>query len=1000
MTNFKKLLLAGTAVVAIGVSPAFAAGEFLFDEDNDAATAGTARDTGDTANFDTHDITFVNGPAILNVANGETIGNAAAAATAGAITAAATANGDTLTITGDADNAEAAITITGDISKGDAAGFNLIFVPRTEDSDNDESLLVDLNGNVDLGTGTLTIRSNDANNGTQSNTSTVNLSGNLTAASIVLDQDNTSSDAPTINAVLALDGSTAQAITGEITGESDGEGAVYVNNTTSTATFANNVGTTAKSVALVQVGTAAVGAVDVAAGAGNAVFNGNVDATNIGVGYTAATGASTADFNGNVVGDLTVTASTGAAVDSTATIFGNVTGAIALTDGAGNGTSIVTFDGTSAQTVTGAVTATNREGVVNVIGTGGTTFDSQIGTAGAGLGLFTVGTGSTATLKADLFTDSTNNAATAGIDVDGTLALNTTGVQVDVLEDAGNIDIDGTLSVSGTTNNATIDAAAGTLSIDGTLTTGIATAAATTTLSGNTLVSIGAASNSTVNIGNQIVLGDSATFGRAGGTNTFNAINNGTIDLDTANGIINAGGNTVTLVGTNNFTIGTDSAALTNGQVINFIGNANAASDFDGALSAASPTAVFLDTALVNLVDNASSNTALSATANILDANTVIGTNFGGAAKALTDSAVVTGGLLTQRGNLLAATSATSARSIAEGLAPTVDGAAQVGVVSTVTNSSLGITGERMASLRQDDGTGMAAGNMTHGLQLWAKAFGSTGDQDARDGVSGYDVDGYGVTVGMDTQTLAEDWVWGLAFTYADTEVDSDNVNRTNTEIDTYQIALYGDYTWDSATYINGQIGYAMNSGDQTRSNIVANVAGTTTTGSADVDSDVFFARLETGRDFDMDNGFTLTPIAMLNFQHIDTDNYSETCAAASTACLVNVDTDNMQILEAGLGAEASYLHQNADGSFLKPKLHASYRYDFIGDEVESTSNYSGLATRFTTEGFDAQQSTFNVGAGLEFYTTANWDFSVNYDYEIKEDYDGHNGYVRAAYKF
>ena len=50
--------------------------------------------------------------------------------------------------------------------------------------------------------------------------------------------------------------------------------------------------------------------------------------------------------------------------------------------------------------------------------------------------------------------------------------------------------------------------------------------------------------------------------------------------------------------------------------------------------------------------------------------------------------------------------------------------------------------------------------------------------------------------------------------------------------------------------------------------------------------------------------------------------------------------------------------------------------------------------------GFDAQQNTFNVGAGLEFYSTANMKFSVNYDYEMKEDYDGHNGYVRAGVKF
>ena len=1040
MTNFKKLLLAGTAVVAVSAfAPATQAADLTLAADGTWASAGGANSTPttDITNAAAGDNVSVTSDATITITNNGVADDGSANTNTfalGDVTDTATANiaitpgsDNNLTVTIDSVNIAGNVTVTGNADAGndgiisvtldDAAvasviGGNLVLDNSAVDGVGN-TLTFDADGELTV-TGTTAVTAGAAAGDSSATliaskdatfTGAVTITGGANAASIAtglfqgsttftggVTLDDGAAGAAVATFDVATDG-TDLTVAGDIVGAADGEGTVNVvdddRTTEDSVTFSGTLGTAAASLAAVNVG--------VGEGA-DAVFNGDVDATAITVG-AAGNGAenTSADFNGDVTGALTAVASIGAG-NTVVNLAGDLTGTLALTDVAGNGTATAIFDGTSAQTVSGAVTPTNQEGIINVTGTGGTTFESAIGAGVAGLGLFTVGSGSMATLEADLFTDSTNNAAAAGLDVDGTLVLtNSAGAGIDVLEDAGDIDVDGTLTVNGDTTSATIEATTGDIYIDGTFTTAIGTAGQTTTLTSGTATVIGATSDTTVSAGNQIVLGSDLTFGASGRTTTVEAVNSATFDID-ANDVIDAGGNVVTHTASSvtNYTIGDASSALADGATINFIENATG-SDLDGDLAAG--TAVLLDTALVDLVDNASDNDTLSATVDILDATTVIGSEFDGAAEALLGDTTVTGALLAERGDLMAAATSTAARSIAEGLSPTVDGSVQSGVVSTVTNSALGITGERLAALRHGDETGMAAGNMTHGLKTWGQVFGATGEQDARDGVSGYDVDTWGVSVGIDTQTLAEDWVWGLAFTYANTDTDSANSTNTQVDLDTYQIALYGDYKWDAATYVNGQIGYAMNNGDQTRT--IAADAGGTTTASADTDSDVFFVRLETGRDFDMDNGWTLTPIALLNYQHINSDGYTESCAAASTACLSGVDVDNMNILEAGLGGEASYLHQNADGSFLKPRLHAAYRYDFIGDEVETTSSFSGQAgTTFTTQGFDAQQSTFNVGAGLEFFTTANWELSVNYDYEIKEDYDAHNGYVRAAYKF
>jgi autotransporter family porin len=1007
MTDLKKLLLAGTAIVAIGgvSAPALAATQTVA---TDAQWSSSAtHDGSDITEADAGDDVSFTDDATLTIVNDGTAddGGGVDDFTLGEVTDVTGKTGNIVVTT----DAAGGAVLTVDITSVDIAGDFTITGVDGDDADIAVTLAeastiggdltittdeTDAAGTFDLtAEGGLTVTGATTVTGSGLGTSTLTTQGASTFTGGVTLDDDTGLASLVVH--VATDG-TSFTVAGDIDGDTAGEGTVQVYDddptTEDLVTFTGDLGSEAGLLELI-IGDA-VG--DFGA---NVKFTGDVTAADVTIGAADVDGEDiTADFDGDVTGDVTVVADAAVASEVNVSFAGDVDGAIVITDVQDAfGVVTLTFDGTSAQTVTGTVTPTNQEGLVTVSGSD-VTFEDDIGAAGNGLALFTVSEGGKATLEGDLFTDSTDQTEAAGIDVDGTLVLtNSAANGVNVLEDAGDIDFDGTVTVNGDTTNATIVATTGDVYIDGVFSTAIGTAAATTTVTSGTATLIGGTSNTTVRVGNQLVLGSDATFGSAAGkTTTLLAVKSDTFDqtaLETS--VVDANGQDVLVNDDSVLKLGV-SGAFDKGDTVMFFEGAGGGTDLEAELDAGDIK--FLNNGLIRLssTDNTGAD-QIEAVVSFRDAADVFSSkSYSGAANALLAlPSTTTGELATVRGLLTnSATSSASAEEVSESVSPSVDGGATHTALTNVSNSANGLIGTRLASVRDASGeTGMAAGNLTHGLKMWAQVFGTTGEQDERDGVSGFDVDTYGVTVGIDTQTLAEDWVWGLAFTYADTEVESNGVNSTDTEIDTYQIALYADYKWDAQTYVNGVVGYGFNDADQTRHNV-----GTIgLTANSDFDSDQFFAKLETGRDYELRNGTTLTPFALANFSYIDTEGYTETGAGGAN---LEVDTDDQYIFELGLGLEASWLHELEDGSYLKPSLVAGYRYDLADDEVEATSTFTGGGVAFKTEGFDPQNHTFRLGAGLAFYTTANWELSANYDYELKEDYDAHNGYLRAAYRF
>lgn len=328
-------------------------------------------------------------------------------------------------------------------------------------------------------------------------------------------------------------------------------------------------------------------------------------------------------------------------------------------------------------------------------------------------------------------------------------------------------------------------------------------------------------------------------------------------------------------------------------------------------------------------------------------------------------------------------------------ITPEVSGAA-FGAVSQVGNAASMVLNSRIASLRDANGyeTGMVAGDALQNHHFWAQAFGATADQGRRNFVAGYDADTYGMIAGVDTN-VTDDLRIGAAVAYAATDVDSADSNRTKTDIDSYQASVYGDLDLQDNVFLTGQVSYMYGDIETRRHNVgglAANIA------TADFHSDQYSARAELGRKYAFDSRFTVTPSVLANYSHIEIDNYSE--KGAGGLSLRNVRTDDMDIFELGANVKAEAKFDDLRGGLISPNLHVGYRHDFIGDAVTTLGALSGGGAAFRTNGEDSARNTVNVGTGVKWQLENNLEFTANYDYEFKSDYDAHSGFVRAGYKF
>ncbi len=1079
--DIKKLLLAGTAIVAVG------------------ATAGTAQAADLTlAGNSTWGTTVpVNAPTAADNVNldGFNLAIDESDVTAiGAITDTnATPDGNVTFDSNAGDNVSTAITV------GSATlGSGNFVVQATENtvSANADATAVTVTGSITTtGNVTVTGGTNASNSSDAGDDATLNVAGNITATGIVL------ADGPDGLGTLVLNGTTAQTVTGVVSGngsitvsnthasgvtfsgDSTSTGTVTMNGTgidqavtfngdwgagtivlgdntgtdTKTATFNGTTQTIAATIAgggagdtvalvftggdtitLTGVATANIDTVSVTGsttldsdaaisaavtvasgstvdqGAGDingAITNaGTVNITGAGnlIGNIANTGTlkisagGTGDITGNITGagtfdvdaDATVTGSVANSVDIADNVTltvdattGNETlsGAVVIND-SGVDDGLILDDQTNTLTVSGAITtATDGQGLISIADSaaGTVAFTGNVGTSTKAIGVLATGAGNAQTVT------TTGNLYVDAITLDDADVLQFLGTSAQVV--SGTIDgalaNDGVLTIGNgtTTSSVTFNGVIGTTAV-GALNV---SANAAATFAANATIGTGAIDNDgtvTVNSGVTLAGGNGYTADAAAGTfnlgvkRTAGTTTIGTVDItaggavdlsnDTVNFVVESGSQPLaaeviaSVVGGNTGAATTAATVTDNSYLYGFALTANG-NDFDVTVTQA------------NSVESTSVNSGYVATGNQLLTTLAASTNTQ---------------INLLQSELQSKSTQGDVNNVIEAAASDVSGGAVVAGIQ-VAGSTSAINNDRLASLRSGE-TGMNAGQVMNGLNGWIEGFGQQAQQDKRDGVSGYDADTYGFAIGFDTEELGQDTTIGMSFAYADTDVDSDAISNAKTEVDSYQISLYGDYDVNETVFVSGQLGYIWSDNDTTRN--PGGIAALNAKGS--YNADAFVAGLAVGRDYHTGHGtLVLTPKVSADYMHYSADSYTETGAGGAN---LTVDADSLSLFEIGLGVDAQWDIQNANGTHLMPSIGLGVRHDLIGDEFEASNTFAGGGSAFKVKGFDPAQTTFDAGVGVKYITDTNWTLSAGYNFEFKSDYDAHAGMVKASYKF
>ncbi len=285
----------------------------------------------------------------------------------------------------------------------------------------------------------------------------------------------------------------------------------------------------------------------------------------------------------------------------------------------------------------------------------------------------------------------------------------------------------------------------------------------------------------------------------------------------------------------------------------------------------------------------------------------------------------------------------------------------------------------------RNETSGVATGNGSAANGLWGEAFGTSVDQAERESVAGYQANIAGFALGADT-VVTNDLRIGAAFAYGNADAEG---LANETQIDSYQGSLYGTYDMGKV-YYEGIASFAQNSYDSSRTLFDNSIA------NADFDGQQYSVKAAAGYKADVQGGLKVTPFVSAQYSFITTDDYTETGSSAN----LHVNSDDINIFKTGLGANLAY--PIVDGGLTyTPRLSAAWFYDFVGDEVSTTSNFTSAATAtFASQGADVAQSEFKLGAGLDVLAQDNMTVSLDYSWNSKEDYDAHTGAVKARFEF
>lgn len=328
-----------------------------------------------------------------------------------------------------------------------------------------------------------------------------------------------------------------------------------------------------------------------------------------------------------------------------------------------------------------------------------------------------------------------------------------------------------------------------------------------------------------------------------------------------------------------------------------------------------------------------------------------------------------------------------------QSLVPEVNGAS-VNAAQRALGSSMQIISNRNSAAQTNFITGLssqsgvATGDAPNNTGVWIQGVGFTADQDKRKQADGYQVNAYGMAIGVDRVVNADNNLRvGGAFTYTNSNIDAKGSNKGDTVgLDSYLGSLYASVNMGD-WYLNGSVVAGQHKYDNKRV-----VFGSVAKGSYDANQ--FGINAEAGMPIKTGLG-TLIPLVSAAYNYLDIDGYSERGTGG-----LKVSGDSVDSFRTGLGARMLFPVYKNNSYF---EVRGVWFHEFADNRFDTTARFTTGGSSFKTAGVTQARDSANFGASLKLMGDAGklqQSLLLSYDGEVKDQYVGHTGSIQVRFDF
>ena len=313
----------------------------------------------------------------------------------------------------------------------------------------------------------------------------------------------------------------------------------------------------------------------------------------------------------------------------------------------------------------------------------------------------------------------------------------------------------------------------------------------------------------------------------------------------------------------------------------------------------------------------------------------------------------------------LAPTTSSTVSSVSSGVMSMIDSA-----VSTRVNT---ISGMPPATSPDSSLKGQSGGNAFSDQGIWGQLLYNYSEQKKSSKTAGFKGDTVGAVFGIDSQ-ISDDVTLGFGYAYSKTDVDSAG---KSIDVEGHTLFGYAQYLLDGWLF-KGSLSYGIAKYDEKVS-----VAGI----GIKSDYDVSTAALSAIIGYDFDEG--IIPEGGFRANRISRDSYKDTSGQ-------RIAKDNMNSLT--LVAGSRFVMDFGEGALKWSALaNAALTYDLIAENATSVVSVNDSV--YYVKGRRLNRLGAEAGLGAQISYT-NWDFSLNYGYIFKHDFQSHTVTLKAEYNF